>query len=480
MRSIQPAPFHGFVPRRMPPPRGPVAAPPLDPAPDEELHSLYALNPRALWAFLRSQRPSFWFISLYLFFEYVRPQSIYSFLDGPPWTQITILLALGAYLIEGNSIRFGSPADFVLAFFTAVLLASSLQAYSPDASYDKLADFFAWVLIYLLISNIVSTERRFLLFMLAFLLYSFKMSQHATRSWAEDGFVFRNWGVTGAPGWFHNSGEFGVQMAIFLPLVTYFIAALSRHWGKKTRLLFIAMVVTAIVGTIASSSRGAMLGVTVVMLLMLIRARYKVRGLIVVLAAAAMIVAMLPPEFQARFESAGEDETSLSRKQYWKFGMMVLSQYPLLGIGYANWPVYYKFHNGYGALPHNIFIEASAELGYAGLTAFVGLILCTFFINWRTRAQVRPLGDRGAFLSAMAKGLDAALVGFLVSGFFVTVLYYPFFWINLALTVSLHNAARNAIQESAGLPPSRPVNGRAGTGVSFRPAVLRPPHVGYR
>jgi hypothetical protein len=43
----------------------------------------------------------------------------------------------------------------------------------------------------------------------------------------------------------------------------------------------------------------------------------------------------------------------------------------------------------------------------------------------------------------MAHGLDAALIGYLASGFFITVLYYPFFWINFAMTVALHRAALN-------------------------------------
>ena len=46
----------------------------------------------------------------------------------------------------------------------------------------------------------------------------------------------------------------------------------------------------------------------------------------------------------------------------------------------------------------------------------------------------------------MSHGLDAALIGYLACGFFVTVLYYPFFWINLAMTVALHNAAVNKLQ----------------------------------
>ena len=46
-------------------------------------------------------------------------------------------------------------------------------------------------------------------------------------------------------------------------------------------------------------------------------------------------------------------------------------------------------------------------------------------------------------MTHMAYGLDGALIGYIGSGFFVTVLYYPFFWINLAMTVSLHTAARH-------------------------------------
>jgi hypothetical protein len=46
----------------------------------------------------------------------------------------------------------------------------------------------------------------------------------------------------------------------------------------------------------------------------------------------------------------------------------------------------------------------------------------------------------------MAKAFDGALIGFLVGGYFVTVLYYPFFWINLAMTVALHNSTLRELQ----------------------------------
>jgi hypothetical protein len=48
----------------------------------------------------------------------------------------------------------------------------------------------------------------------------------------------------------------------------------------------------------------------------------------------------------------------------------------------------------------------------------------------------------GPLLRSAGFGLDGALVGFMATGFFVTVLYYPFFWVNLAFTGALHEVTR--------------------------------------
>jgi hypothetical protein len=55
----------------------------------------------------------------------------------------------------------------------------------------------------------------------------------------------------------------------------------------------------------------------------------------------------------------------------------------------------------------------------------------------------------------MAHGFDGALIGYLVGGYFVTVLYYPFFWINLAMTVMLYNVTRRRAQEAGVLQSAR-------------------------
>jgi putative inorganic carbon (hco3(-)) transporter len=418
--------------------------------------SLYAIRVGDIWAFMKRQPLSFWCVNLYMFFEYVRPQQIYHQIDLLPWAWGFIWLAVAAFILEGFKGRRLYPADKVLALFTAMVLLSSVMAIDPTDSFGEITLYLSWVLIYFLITSIVSTEQRFLIFMLGFLLYSTKMSQHGMRTFVERGGGFASWGATGGPGWFRNSGEFGIQMCVFFPLSVYFINGLRRHWPKWKLLLLLFLPASALISIVASSSRGAVIGLVPAVLWMLLKSKKRMRALLLAGVAAAVVWVLLPAEQKQRFSSMGEDDTSQSRLTYWKRGLIAMDQYPLTGIGYKNWIDWsvrtFGFDYGLGGekmvqLPHNIFIEAGAELGYTGLLIFIGLILVTLYTNHQTRKLVRMLGPPGDFTTAMAHGLDAAMFGYLASGFFVTVLYYPYFWINLAMTVALHNVAVRRAKE---------------------------------
>lgn len=407
---------------------------------------LYQLGVGAIWRFLSTQPPSFWLVCLYLFLEYVRPQSIYEAIAFFPWSFWTIILCLAAFLLEGHLFDLRGPANAWLGVFTGIILFSSIRAYAPSDSYANLPLWFSWVLIYLLISNIVVTEKRFLVFILSFLLYNLKMSMFAVRSWAAIGFHFRDWGVYGAPGWFSNSGEFGIEMCVFVPVAFYFVAGLRPFWTRRKWLFFLAFPFTAVVGAVASSSRGALIGCAAVAVWAVMKGRHKVRGLLVAVLLAALVIAIIPPEQMKRFSTAGSDNTSQLRLTYWRHGLEMMRDNPATGIGYFNWMTYYTDHYGRGQLPHNIFIQAGSELGYPGLVVLVVLLGVTLVVNHRTRRFAAQLGPRGRFMYFMAHGLDGALIGFVASGFWVTVLYYPYLWINLALTVALHRCVRTSLR----------------------------------
>ena len=424
-----------------------------------ELDKLYRMHAGALWRFLARQPASFWLVNVYLLFEYVRPQQIYESIAGPPWGKFAIIGAILAFVLEGRALKFELP-EKMLTLFTISVLASSMTALDSGLSFDAIWDYLGWVVIYLLIANSVTTQGRFLVFMAAYLLYNFKMSQTAMRSWASDGFTFRDWGASGAPGWFTNSGEFGIQMCVFVAVVVPFWVSLRQRWSRGIKLLFLAMGATAVGAIVASSSRGSLIGLAALALWLLLKSRHKVRALALTIVLAGGVWLIVPPEQKDRMSAIGTDKTSTARSLYWARGREAMAEHPVLGIGYKNWTSYHKRLFGYPALPHNVFLEAGAELGTVGLLGFLGLIGATLVVNARTRRIARTRGDAEAFLVAMSHGLDAALIAFVVAGSFVTVLYYPFFWINLAMTAALHRTA---------------VSARAQPGVVIEPVRRRTP-----
>ena len=373
-----------------------------------------------------------------------------------------MLLCAGAFLMDGKKLAFPTVAGFTLILFSAVLLLSSVTAYRPDVSMDTLDMYFEWFFIVFLIINIVTTEDRFVVFMLLFLLCSFKMSQHGFRTWVERGGAFAGSGAVGGPGFFENSGEFGIQMCVFVPLSLAFIWALHHRWPRWKKGVLALLPITGLISIVASSSRGAIVGIAFVGLWwwVAVNRRQRIRGLVWVGVVALAVFAIVPQRSRDRFNRAGQDDTSTQRTVRWAEGIQMARERPILGVGYNNWTVYHQDHfpSGRGSLlSHNIFVQVGATLGYTGLLAFLFMIAAKFRVNWQTRRLARKTPGDNRFAYPMAFGLDGAMVGYLASGFFVTVFYYPYFWVNLAMTIALHRAmvakARQA-RKDRGRPPS--------------------------
>jgi len=160
---------------------------------------LYSLRAATIWQAFRRQPLSFWLVCIYMLFEYVRPQAIYTALQGIPWAEILILATPIAFVLEGGRIRAKNPINLWMIVFSGAVLLSWLFAQYPQASADQMFIYVNWVMVYVLVANIANTEMKFFLFFGLFLLASFKMSQHGARSWIERGFSFAKWGRPARP-----------------------------------------------------------------------------------------------------------------------------------------------------------------------------------------------------------------------------------------------------------------------------------------
>lgn len=419
---------------------GPDAAPP-----NGGLFAFYALKPKDIWAQVKNEHFSFWMISIYLVFEYVRPQSIVRAIDILPWAQVFLLLSLVGRMLDREARWVRDQANVWITMFLCVILFATVFATYPDVSTSHLKDFIGWYVIYFLIINIVTNERRFLFFLLIFIFASFKLSFFGARTWAMRGFAFTSWGLMGPPGFFQNSGELAIQMLMFSP-IAYEIAVFSRgKVGRWVSAFWFFAPLTAAMTVMGASSRGSQVAL-IYQAYRHFKSRINFKSIVAIAVVAAIGWAVFPAEQKARFSSVGQDRTSQQRLLYWKHGIEMIREHPILGVGYFNFAPYFQAHfpedvlYQSAQLPHNIFVQVGTDAGLVGLAVF-GMIL---YRNFRTTRQIARLTEKSSdteakLFAGIAKGLAIALWGFIVAGQFVTVTYYPFLWINLALTVALHN-----------------------------------------
>jgi putative inorganic carbon (hco3(-)) transporter len=157
---------------------------------------------------------------------------------------------------------------------------------------------------------------------------------------------------------------------------------------------------------------------------------------------------LLPEEQLDRFRSAGDDATSQQRLLYWKHGIQMIKDHRLLGVGYFNFVPYYTLHHSddllfqTAQLPHNIFIQIGTDAGVTGLLVYLAIIWSGFRATRQIRQRLKH--DTKHWLYALSLGYDAAFVGFIIAGQFVTIGYYPFMWVLLGFIVATNNIAAQA------------------------------------
>ena len=213
--------------------------------------------------------------------------------------------------------------------------------------------------------------------------------------------------------------------------------------------------ITGAMTILAASSRGSQIGLVAQTAWVAIQRKLKLKILVAIALVAAIGYGLLPAEEKARFSNAGTDMTSVQRLAYWKAGVKMIENHPVLGVGYFNFPEVYatysdnKLWHGTAQLPHNIFIQVGTDAGLIGLGIFLMLIYRNLKGARDIRRAVEGNPEAPAFAAGVAKGLTLTTLGFVIAGQFNTVGYYPFLWINLALTVSLANIVRRAGQRPA-------------------------------
>jgi len=369
------------------------------------------------------------------------------------WTVVGIVAEV---FREENALplRVLATPPVLLTLALTVLMAARLPA-SRDVAYgNQKVELWVAESVTLLVAGVLIARRadRFRTFVLVSLAVSAASAVALTQQLAAgnaQAVVGGRYALSAA----YNPIEVGRTMSHGMILGAF---VLLGAWSLRIRLATLVIVPALAVAFIASGSRGPVLGLVVGLIVILALAireratRQRVSLVLVGIAVAAALVPQLVPG-QDIARSLGvilgnqQGLSSNGRYELWQQAWQVIGSHPLLGIGTGSFAQLAPIVQ----YPHNIALEAWAELGVIGFVLVVGtLIVGSVYVG---RVVKNATGRTRLEAAAVAALWSASIPNALVSGDLSNNYYL---WLTLGLAVGI---AQRVGPPKAGTPPPQQV-----------------------
>lgn len=213
---------------------------------------------------------------------------------------------------------------------------------------------------------------------------------------------------------------------VFAQFLLVLLPLLFVNWSRTNLITKCTFVIPASIAFLyavyLTHSRGALLGIGLLMLLVL-RRRFSALGGTIGTAAVMAILAV------ANF-TGGRDISvggGLDRLACWSEGLGMVKASPIWGVGYQG------FTNSFELTAHNSFLLCAAELGLVGYFFWLSLIIVTLWQLRRIRkADDAPTGN--TVLKSWANVLCMSFYSFLITAFFLSQTYAPILYVLLGMS----------------------------------------------
>lgn len=235
-----------------------------------------------------------------------------------------------------------------------------------------------------------------------------------------------------------------LSLVLLFPVSFFAAEVFNRNNSKWSRIFAAIGLGTVVWGIIATQSRGGLLGVMAIMGYFTMQ-RIKNPVVLASLAGAAMMVLMVAAGISDRQSGGaaeeGVDESAMGRIYAWQAAINMALANPFTGVGINNFYVNYFFYSphwdGKNHAVHSTWFQVLGETGFVGLSLFILMVLAIYRSLKRSikLCQVGSLTN----LRVNADALLAGLLGFAVSGTFLTQAFTWPIYIVLSLTLALEH-----------------------------------------
>lgn len=364
----------------------------------------------------------FTFVLFYRPYEYIPLPTTLAF-----WlATLTLVVYFPAQLgAEGNLTARPREVNLVLLFCLAGLLSIPFAKESPAEAWAAFSNIFIRaVLIFLVIVNVVRTERRLRWLLLLAMGSGVAMAAGALSDFASGKLMIEGYRVEGRIGGiFENPNEMALHFVTLMPVAAA-LAVGSRGLLKKAFYGGAALVMVA--GTVVTYSRGGFLAMAATFFVLAWMLGRKSRFVVITVALLLTVGLLLvaPGNYGARILSIYDRRLDAfgsadARQQLLMSSIVVALRNPLFGVGMGN----FVFFSPRSLEAHNAYTQVAAEMGAFGFAVYVLYVvspLRRLLAVARETFEVR----RTSRFYYLAVGLAAGLVGYMVASFFGSFAYY--------------------------------------------------------
>lgn len=242
-----------------------------------------------------------------------------------------------------------------------------------------------------------------------------------------------------------DNNAFALALNMSVPFLFFLARRETNRWIR--RLLYLAFV-CSVASVILTYSRGGMLGLAVVLLAITLKSRHKILGLSAIAVAGLLLVAFAPGAWIDRMSKVAHGKLDLSAEQRlvsWGTAWNFSHDYPITGGGFDTLPdvaVFQRYQPrplplGFkSSAAHSIYFQLLSDQGFVGLGLFLTTLGLCFVSLWKIRYMVRALPDAG-WIVDYCHMTEAAMLGFLTSGAFLSFVYLDVIYQVIALVVVL-------------------------------------------
>ncbi|MDJ0941111.1 MAG: O-antigen ligase family protein [Woeseiaceae bacterium] len=389
--------------------------------------------------------PAAIFVALFMAVAVGRLPEIFEFLRPLHLGKVTLAAAIVAMLfnLKRSNTVLSTSLGVRMALFTALaILSLSFSIWGSRTLVFLELDLLRIVLLFVLIAKTTVNVRTLRFYLVVFAAILGLMA------------LFGLLNATGARVEFSQSYDPNdIGLVVLTISALFFGLATDKALPMRKLVLLLSLVGFAIV--LSTQSRGAFLGLCAVVLYFSIAQRTIVDGkfyqlpnprVIGGMLAAFIVVFLITPDASwdrilTIFELEDDYNTTGNRGRMaiWTRGIETFLSKPW-GVGGGAYQSSDLRAGGVGLTAHNSFLQVAVELGVAGLLIYISL----YRSAWRTTRAMLLLGDgdgdgdgdvsrKGLSPGALALGIRCAIVGFLVSGFFLSMGYGRVFYALLGL-----------------------------------------------